>query len=89
MGELSRITGLSEQERNDLMDRIIEYQQILIDEVEELPEEAFPNLLQIIRLFKESILLQSRQADLALQAELAQWDRLSDEALVEFEKGLQ
>jgi hypothetical protein len=39
-------------------------------------------------LFKESILFQSRQAALALQAEFAQWDRLSDEALVEFEKGL-
>jgi len=46
------------------------------------------NLLQIVRLFKESILFQSRQAALALQAEFAQWDRLSDEALVEFEKGL-
>lgn len=71
------------------MNRTIEYQQILIDEVKELPEEAFPNLLQIVRLFKESILLQSRQAALALQDEFAQWDRLSDEALVEFEKGLQ
>jgi hypothetical protein len=76
----------SEQDRNNLMDRTIEYQQILIDEVRELPEEALPNLLQIVRLFKESILLQSRQAALALQDEFAQWDRLSDEALVEFEK---
>ena len=64
------------------------YQQALIDEVRELPEEAFPNLLQIVRLFKESMLLQSRQAALALHEELAQWDRLSDEALVEFEKSL-
>ena len=71
------------------MNRTIEYQRILIDEVRELPEEAFPNLLQIVRLFKESILLQRRQAALALQAEFAQWDRLSDEALAEFEKGLQ
>ena len=71
------------------MNRTINYQQILIDEVKELPEEAFPNLLQIIRLFKESILFQSRQAALALQDEFAQWDWLSDEALVEFEKGLQ
>jgi hypothetical protein len=44
----------------------------------------------VAQLFKESILLQSHQAALALQAEFAQWDRLSDEALlVEFEKGLQ
>jgi len=70
------------------MNETINYQQILMDEVKELPEEALPNLLQIVRLFKESVLLQSRQAALALQAELAQWDRLSDEALVEFEKGL-
>jgi hypothetical protein len=62
------------------------YQQALIDEVKELPEEAFPNLLQIVRLFKESILLQSRQAALALKDEFAQWDQLSDEALMEFEK---
>ncbi len=53
-----------------------------------MPEEAFPNLLQIVHLFKESVLLQSRQAALALQAEFAQWDQLSDEALIEFEKGL-
>jgi hypothetical protein len=38
---------------------------------------------------KEGVLLQSRQAALALQDEFAQQDRLSDEALVvEFEKGL-
>jgi len=51
-------------------------------------EEAFPNLLQIVRLFKESILLQSRQAALALHEEFAEWDRLSDEALMDFEKDL-
>ncbi len=54
-----------------------------MDEVKDLPEEAFPNLLQIVRLFKESVLLQSRQAALALQVELTQWDQLSDEALAE------
>jgi len=70
------------------MNKTINYQQILIEEVKELPEEFFPNLLQIVRLFKESILLQSRQAALALQVEFDQWDRLSDEALVEFEKRL-
>jgi len=70
------------------MNKTPNYQQALIDEIKELPEEAFPNLLQIVRLFKESVLLQSRQTALALQTEFAQWDRLSDEALVEFEKGL-
>lgn len=70
------------------MDSPISYQQALIDEIRELPEEAFPNLLQIVRLFKESILSQSRQAALALRNEFAQWDCLSDEALSGFEKSL-
>jgi len=70
------------------MEKTMNYQQALIEEVKELPEEAFPNLLQIVRLFKESMLLQSRQAALTLQEEFAQWDQLSDEALIDFEKGL-
>lgn len=70
------------------MDKPTAYQQALLDEVKELPEEALPNLIQIVRLLKESILLQSRQAALALQEEFAEWDRLSDEALVNFEKDL-
>lgn len=74
-------------ERKNFIDTAIKYQQELLNEVKELPEEAFPNLLQIVHLFKESIMLQSRRAALALHGEFAQWDRLSDEALVEFEKG--
>ncbi|MBI3653559.1 MAG: hypothetical protein HY231_21220 [Acidobacteria bacterium] len=64
------------------------YRQELLNEVNELPEETLPNLLQIIRLFKESVLTQGRQSALTLQQEFADWDRLSDEALLEFEKGL-
>jgi len=63
-------------------------QQALLDEVRELPPEAFLNLLTIVRLFKESVLWQSRQAALTLNEEFSQWDQLSDEALVEFEKSL-
>ena len=73
------------------MDRALTYQQTLLEEVRELPEEAFPNLLRIVRLFKESVLLQSQRATLThltLRDELIQWDKLSDEALVNFEKGL-
>ena len=70
------------------MDKTATYQQALMDEVKDLPEEALPNLIQIVRLFKESLLLQSRQAAQALQEEFAAWDRLSDEALREFEKDL-
>lgn len=69
------------------MESVADYQQALLDEVRGLPVEAFPNLLQIVRLFKESCLVQSHQAALALQAEFAQWDQLSDEALAEFENG--
>ena len=70
------------------MNSITNYQQVLLDEVRELPEEFFPNLLQIVHLFKESLLLQSQKAALAMQTEFAEWDRLSDEALLDFEKRL-
>jgi len=70
------------------MDKRLDYQQALMDELRELPEDAFPNLLQIVHLFKESLLSQSRQTALSLQREFAQWDHLSDEALLEFENGL-
>lgn len=36
----------------------------------------------------ESVLIQSRQAALALQDEFEQWERLSDDALADFEKGI-
>src|SRR6266496_2303577 len=77
------IHGWREQTKD--MDKSTNYRQALLNEVQGLPEEAFPNLLEIVRLFKESMLLQSRQAALALQEEFAQWDQLSDEALVAFE----
>lgn len=65
----------------------IEYQQKLIDEVKDLPEDMFPNLLQIVHLFKASV-LQTQHEMMELDKELALWDRLSDEAMQEFEKGL-
>jgi len=70
------------------MENTVDYQQALMNEIAGLPQEAFPNLLQIVRLFKESVLVQSRQAAWALQDEFDQWERLSDEALVESEKGV-
>jgi hypothetical protein len=66
----------------------VDYQQALIDEAKDLPEEVWPNLLQIVRLFKASVLQQSGQSALALQTEFAQWDHLSDEAIEQFEKEL-
>jgi hypothetical protein len=62
-------------------------QQKLLEEVEGLPEDMLPNLIEIVRLFKASV-FQAQQEVLALQAEFAAWDQLSDEALQGFEKGL-
>jgi hypothetical protein len=33
----------------------LSYQQALVDEIKDLPEEVLPNLLQIVHLFKESL----------------------------------
>lgn len=66
----------------------MDYRQALLDEVEDLPAEMLPNLLQIVHLYKESVLTEGRKAVLELRAEFEEWDRLSDEALLEFEKGL-
>ncbi len=66
----------------------LDYQRALIDEAKDLPEEVWPNLLQIICLFKASVLPPHRQEIVELRAEFAQWDHLSDEALEQFEKDL-
>ncbi len=66
----------------------IDYRQALLDEVEDLPTETLPNLLRIVHLYKESVLAQGQKAVRELQDEFEAWDRLSDEALLEFEKGL-
>ena len=65
-----------------------DHQQALLEEVRHLPAEVFPNLLQIVHLYKESVLSQTQKGILEVQAELDDWDRLSDEALLEFEKSL-
>ena len=65
-----------------------DHQQALLEEVRDLPAEVFPNLLQIVHLYKESVLSQTQKGILEVQAELGDWDRLSDEALLEFEKSL-
>lgn len=66
----------------------LDFQEALLEEIEDLPVEAIPNLIQIVHLYKESILAQSQKAIAELQAEFEDWDRLSDEALLKFEKGL-
>ena len=63
-----------------------DFQEALLEEIEDLPAEAMPNLIQIVRLYKECVLAQSQKAIAELQAEFEDWDRLSDEALLELEK---
>ena len=53
-----------------------------------MPEEQISNLLKIIRIFKNSI-IQQRKEDIGLKKEFIEWDKLSDEAFVDFERKLQ
>jgi len=41
----------------------VAYQQTLLREVETIPSEYFPNLLQLIRIFRETVLLSSASQD--------------------------
>ena len=65
-----------------------DYQQALLDEVKEVPRELLPNLIEIVRLYKQSILSYETKQWKDLQQEFKEWDMLSDEALLNFEKGL-
>jgi len=64
------------------------YQKKILEEVKDLPEEQISNLLKIIRIFKNSI-IQQRKEDIGLKNEFREWDKLSDEAFVDFERKLQ
>ena len=64
------------------------YQEKILEEVKDLPEEQISNLLKIIRIFKNSI-IQQRKEDIGLKKEFIEWDKLSDEAFVDFERKLQ
>lgn len=61
------------------------YQKRILEEIKDLPEEQISNLLRIIRIFKNSI-IQQRKEDLELKKEFREWDKLSDEAFVDFER---
>ena len=65
--------------------KTISYQKKILDEVKDLPEEQMPNLLKIIRIFKDSIKKQKNEFE-DLKREFKEWDRLSDEALENFER---
>ncbi|MEK7279119.1 MAG: hypothetical protein AAB090_00540 [Nitrospirota bacterium] len=59
----------------------------IIKELQNMPDEQIINLLNIIRIFKKSIIMQ-READFYLKKEFDEWDTLSDEALNNFEANL-
>ena len=63
------------------------YEEEIKKELQDMPDEQFPNLLSIIRIFKKSITMQ-READFYLKKEFDEWDTLSDEALSDFEANL-
>ncbi len=59
----------------------------IIKELQDVPEEQLPNLLNLIRIFKKSLTMQM-ETDLFLKQELEEWDILSNEALSNFETNL-
>jgi hypothetical protein len=65
----------------------VKYQEEIIKELQNMPEEQMLNLLNLIRIFKRSIIMQ-RDADFYLKKEFDDWDTLSDEALNNFEATL-
>ncbi|MDP3259369.1 MAG: hypothetical protein Q8M34_02110 [Thermodesulfovibrionales bacterium] len=65
----------------------IKYEEEIFKELQNIPDEQILNLLNIIRIFKKSIIMQ-RESDFSLKKEFNEWDTLSDEALSNFEANL-
>jgi len=65
----------------------LKYKEEVLNEIEGLSDEQIINLVKIIRIFKESIVRQ-RESDFDLKREFEEWDRLSDEAILNFESTL-
>ncbi len=63
------------------------YREEIFNEVKDLSDEQIASLMKIIHIFKESIIRQ-RELDFRLQKEFEEWDRLSDEALLNLEDAL-
>lgn len=63
----------------------LKYKEEILNEINGLSDEQIVNLMKIIRIFKESI-IQQRELDFGFKKELEEWDRLSDEAIINFEK---
>jgi len=69
------------------MSTSLKYKDEVLSEIEGLPDEQITNLIKMIRLFKESIICQ-KEYDLGLKTEFQEWDKLSDEAILAFERTL-
>ena len=65
----------------------LSYREEILNEIKDLPDDQISSLMKIIRIFKESIIRQ-REYDFALKKEIGEWDKLSDESLVNFEGAL-
>lgn len=59
----------------------------IIKELQDIPDNQVVNILNIIRIFKKSIVMQEN-VDFNLKKEFDEWDILSDEALNNFEGNL-
>ncbi len=66
------------------MSQQIKYEHEIINEIRDMSDEQIRNILNIIRIFKKSSIMQ-RNEDFYLKKELDEWDTLSDEALNNFE----
>ena len=60
------------------------YKDEILNEIKDLSDEQTSNLIGIIHLFKASIIRQ-RELDFELKKEFEEWDKLSDEAFLNFE----
>ena len=65
----------------------VNYRKKILNEIKDIPDDQITSLMRIIRIFKESIIRQ-RAYDFALKEEFEEWDKLSDESLVNFEGAL-
>jgi len=69
------------------MQEQVKYKEEIIKELQNMPDGQMLNLLNLIRIFKRSIIMQ-RDSDFYLKKEFDDWDVLSDEALNNFEATL-
>jgi len=54
--------------------KTLSYEKKILDEVKDLPEEQMPNLIKIIRIFKDSLKKQKNEFE-DLKKEFKEWDK--------------